>query len=81
MKKSTATTNWVHDITNKAISFPDKIKALLKIEHKLVKCQADEIKRLQMRPRDHKGAAYTYVEYLYDHYVVKKLPKTYLLNN
>lgn len=82
MIKRQATTNWAQEnLTNNAISFPDKVKALYKIRMELVKVQRDELEKIRLNMRNHAIETYNYIEGLYDHYVVKKLPKTYLCSH
>jgi hypothetical protein len=79
MKKNIST-NWRHDSPkNPEASFSEKLRALLKIKDKLVKVQADTIHSMSLN--NARGQeAYRYVEQLYKHYIIDKLPKTYLCN-
>ena len=67
--------SWMH---SKGPSLNDKIKDLLQIHYKLVLVQADELQKIRLR--NDKNKYIPYVDYLYDHYIVKGLPKTYLCN-
>lgn len=74
--------NWIQNQKVQVLSIPDKMKALIKIGHKLVLCQLHELERLQVENNvSHRGEKAGYVEFLYTHYIVKQLPKTYLCND
>lgn len=69
--------NWIYNINSKnELSLNDKIKALLKIKHKLVLVQRHELERLRILK--HKDLQKIYVDNLYEHYIINNLPKTYL---
>lgn len=68
--------SWMH---SKEPSLNDKIKELLQIHYKLVLVQADELQRIRLR--NDKNKYIPYVDYLYDHYIINELPKTYLCNS
>ncbi len=71
--------NWVKTQHQINISIPDMLKALIKIGYKLVLCQLHELERLQLSgSTSHRSEKGVYVEQLYKHYIVNKLPKTYL---
>lgn len=69
------TDNWINTKENK-LSLKDKVISLLKIHYKLVLVQADELSRLRnsnkLCDNDY------YINNLYEHYIINKLPKTYL---
>lgn len=67
--------NWIHD-EKPVLSLKDKLKALLKIGHKLVLVQKHELERLKLLK--HPDRYGVYIEELYTHYIVNNLPKTYL---
>ena len=70
--------NWIYDKKKEVISLSDKIKTLLKPHNaiKLVHIQKCELELLQKDCR--KSVSHDYVNYLYNHYIVNNLPKTYL---
>lgn len=55
----------------------DKIKRLLEQPYKLVLVQRHELERLRLNKSRSKHEGY--INYLYDHYIVNKLPKTYMV--
>ena len=59
-----------------AITLSDKVKALLEKPYKLVLVQRHELERLRLNGK--RSEKSTYINNLYNHYIVKKLPKTYL---
>jgi hypothetical protein len=67
--------NWIHS-RKPIMTLPDKVKELLKIGDKLVLVQKHELERL--KDDTHKDRHADYINQLYDHYIVKKLPKTFL---
>jgi hypothetical protein len=67
--------NWNIENTPK-ITINDKLKELLKQRSKLVLVQAHELERIKMKGRFYRFEKY--IDDLYTHYIVKKLPKTYL---
>jgi hypothetical protein len=67
--------NWNIENTPK-ITINDKLKELLKQISKLVLVQAHELERIKMKGRFYRFEKY--IDDLYTHYIVKKLPKTYL---
>ena len=67
--------NWIKE-TNPSMSLNDKIKELLKNPSKLVLVQIHELERI--RSIKNKQQVESYVNQLYDHYIVKKQPKRYL---
>lgn len=69
--------NWIFqkDGVN-SLSNNDKLKALIKLGEKLVLVQFHEVQRLYTSVRRDKHSKY--VDYLYEHYIVKGLPKTYI---
>ena len=71
--------NWCQNINQKKsiISVNDMCKELYKNRLKLVQVQADEINRLRLS-KLHLDRHRTYVEALYEHYIINGLPKTYL---
>ena len=69
--------NWIHS-KEVLLSLNDKVKDLLKIGHKLVLVQQHELEKI--RATKHKDRYSDYINKLYQHYIVDKLPKTYLLN-
>jgi len=75
--------NWVKQQNNNPqLSTPDKLNALIKIGYKLVLCQLHELERMKLLNKiSTKGTEITFIEYLYTHYIVKQLPKTYLCND
>ena len=58
------------------VSLNDKVKQLLSIKRELVLVQSDELERIRYTPDKTKLAPF--INYLYNNYVVLKLPKTYL---
>lgn len=73
-------TNWIakpQDEQDKHISLESKIKQLLALGDKLVLCQIHELERLKLSSAKDRNKGY--IENLYNHYVVKQLPKTYLM--
>lgn len=73
---SIASSNWIHSGTP-ILSLQDKIKELLKLgQHKLVLVQYHELERL--KTMKHKDNHVKYINYLYNHYIVEGLPKTYI---
>ena len=68
-------TNWIQTKFT-GLSIKDKLLALLKIGHKLVLVQKHELERLRISK--HKDRNATYINDLYEHYIINKLPKTYL---
>ncbi len=74
--------NWIKNQSIPILSIPDKLKALIKIGHKLVLCQLHELERIQLdKSISHRNEKGAYVENLYTHYIVKQLPKTYLCSD
>lgn len=59
------------------ITLLDKIKRLLEQPYKLVLVQKHELERLRINNSRSKHEAY--INRLYDHYIINKLPKTYLV--
>jgi len=78
MKKETQ--NWT---TNpQQLSFPEKISTLLSMSNKLVLNQVHELERLKLKKNNKKsGTQLAFINYLYDHYVIQGMPKTYLASN
>lgn len=70
--------NWIYNNKKEVVSLSDKIKILLKPKNslKLVYIQKCELELLQKDSK--KDKAHEYVNYLYNHYIVHNLPKTYL---
>lgn len=74
-------TNWIHNKNSKnkdILSLSDKIKILLKPHNaiRLVyvqKCELELLKNDNKKDRSH-----FYIDYLYNHYIVLNLPKTFL---
>lgn len=58
------------------ITLLDKVKKLLEQPYKLVLVQKNELERLRISNNRSKNAGY--INHLYEHYIIKKLPKTYL---
>lgn len=56
----------------------DKIKRLLEKPYKLVLVQRHELERLRLSKNRAKHEAY--IDQLYEHYIINKLPKTYLVD-
>ena len=73
---NTTSTNWVHDKIP-LLSTNDKIRELLKEPSKLVLVQVHELERIKAQNKS-KLSTNDYVNRLYDHYIVKGLPKTYI---
>lgn len=71
--------NWVNSKEKEnQFTTKDKLRELLRQPYKLVLVQQHELERLRTKCN---AEDYTkYIDGLYDHYVVKKLPKTYLCN-
>jgi hypothetical protein len=70
--------NWIKQSTGNPLpSLNDKVKALFEIRFKLVLCQQHEVERLKAKNKKEKFAEY--IDNLYDHYIIKQLPKTYLV--
>lgn len=67
--------NWIVQKTPK-VTLNDKLNDLLKQRSKLVLVQAHELERIKMKGRFYRFEKY--IDDLYTHYIVKKLPKTYL---
>ena len=68
--------NWKTSLGSNILTHKDKIRELLKIRRKLVLVQVHELERLHKNDKSYKDTEY--VNNLYDHYIVNKLPKTYL---
>lgn len=70
--------NWIIEQKNPQLSLIDKLKLLKKPSNKvkMVLIQQHEIENITINHKVsvHKG----YIEYLFDHYVINNLPKTYL---
>ena len=73
----TTSDNWIHS-SKPVLSLNDKLKELLKIEHKLVLVQFHELERIRHSKNIDKHCGY--INYLYNNYIVNSLPKTYLGN-
>lgn len=58
------------------VSLNDKVKQLLAIKTQLVAVQADELERI--RYTSDKTRLAPFINYLFNNYIVLKLPKTYL---
>ena len=67
--------NWVHSDASH-LTLRDKVKELLKVHYKLVLVQVHELERLRNSSKLNESA--NYVDYLYNHYIVQQLPKTYI---
>lgn len=63
-------------LSGKTLSLKDKVRELLKIKHKLVLVQVHELEILMDDTK--RNQATGYIEYLYNHYIVQGLPKTYI---
>jgi hypothetical protein len=70
--------NWIRAL-GKVVTIKDKIRELSLIERKLVLVQQDEVKRIRNIGKL-TNIHVKYIEYLYKHYIIDKLPKTYLCN-
>ena len=70
--------NWIYNSKKEVMSLSDKIKILLKPKNaiKLVYIQKCELELLQKDAK--KDKSHEYVNYLYNHYIVNNLPKTFL---
>ena len=70
----TASNNWIHSKLP-LVSVNDKIKELLSISDKLVLIQQHELERIKSKKL--RSKEYNYINALYQHYIINKLPKTY----
>lgn len=61
------------------LTIQDKIKRLLEQPYKLVLVQRHELERLRLNKNRAKHEAY--IDQLYNHYIINKLSKTYLVDN
>jgi hypothetical protein len=70
--------NWTFNSKKEVMSLSDKIKILLRPKNviKLVYVQRCELEMLHKNDKKHEFQEY--INYLYNHYIVHKLPKTYL---
>lgn len=59
-----------------AVTLLDKIKILLEKPYKLVLVQQHELERLRVLKS--RATYTTYIDTIYNHYIIKGLPKTYL---
>jgi hypothetical protein len=63
------------------MSAADKFKILFKNPQKLLLCQATELERINVSNRNHLREYHiSFIERLYNHYVIKKLNKKQLIN-
>lgn len=69
--------NWITDKVP-VLSTMDKLNALLKIGYKLVLVQFHELERIKLKKYSHTERYQNYINALYNDYIVKSLPKTYL---
>lgn len=69
--------NWIQQPEGN-LSLKDKCRELLKHSSRLVLVQQHELERILLIKRDIRGANITYIEELYEHYIVQNKPKTYL---
>lgn len=58
-------------------STQEKVVELVSKPHRLVLCQVHELERIRLK-RSFTASDKSFVNYLFSHYIVKKLPKTYL---
>jgi hypothetical protein len=70
--------NWIRAL-GKVVTIKDKIRELSLIERKLVLVQQDEVRRIR-NTGSLTNIHVRYIEDLYKHYIIDKLPKTYLCN-
>lgn len=67
--------NLNNSLNHDVLTSLDMIKSLLEKPYKLVLVQQHELERL--RTKEHRSQHFGYIESLYKHYIIKKLPKTY----
>ena len=74
-----ASNNWIHSKDKNTLSLNDKLKELIKMGDKIVLVQLHELERIKVLKSKERFT--TYIEQLYNHYIVEDLPKTYLMSN
>lgn len=68
--------NWIKN-SKPSLSLKDMVDILLQNKDNLVLCQVHELERIRLK--SHRDKYKEYIISLYNHYIEKKLPKTYQL--
>lgn len=70
--------NFDNGLKPNSVTLSDKVRLLLEKPYKIVLVQRHELEKLRIIKSKNKQSSY--INYLYDHYIVKGLEKTYIKN-